>query len=148
MSRHGYVNDYDDDNWSTIRWRGAVESAIRGKRGQALLKELETSLLALPEKKLCKNDFASEKKGQVCALGAVALKRRVDKGMSLKDAIREIEEKYPQGEEPDVISAEMNIADALLREITYVNDDGGYNNERATKRYERVLSWVQKQIVR
>lgn len=32
MSRCGYSDDYDQ--WALIRWRGAVESAIRGKRGQ------------------------------------------------------------------------------------------------------------------
>ncbi|ENQ7660184.1 hypothetical protein ACEQOL_006537 [Pseudomonas aeruginosa] len=38
MSRSGYCDDLD--NWSLICWRGAVSSAIKGKRGQAFLIEL------------------------------------------------------------------------------------------------------------
>jgi hypothetical protein len=37
MSRSGYSDDLE--NWSLIRWRGAVASAIRGRRGQAFLRE-------------------------------------------------------------------------------------------------------------
>lgn len=33
MSRSGYSEDLD--MWDLIRWRGAVKSALRGKRGQA-----------------------------------------------------------------------------------------------------------------
>ena len=41
MSRSGYTDDYDDGyEWANIRWRGAVKSAIRGKRGQATLKAI------------------------------------------------------------------------------------------------------------
>lgn len=50
MSRSGYSDDYDFDNWQLIRWRGAVNSAINGRRGQAFLKELLTAIEALPEK--------------------------------------------------------------------------------------------------
>lgn len=42
MSRSGY-ND-DCDGWALIRWRGAVNSAINGKRGQAFLRELVAAL--------------------------------------------------------------------------------------------------------
>jgi len=38
MSRSGYSDDCDV--WALIRWRGAVKSAIRGARGQAMLREL------------------------------------------------------------------------------------------------------------
>jgi len=47
MSRSGYSDDCDDQ-WSLICWRGAVKSAIRGKRGQAFLKEMLAALDALP----------------------------------------------------------------------------------------------------
>lgn len=45
MSRSGY-NDYSIDNWDLIRWRGQVASAIKGKRGQAFLRELIEALVA------------------------------------------------------------------------------------------------------
>lgn len=31
MNRSGYVDAYDD-SWHVIKWRGAVASAVRGKR--------------------------------------------------------------------------------------------------------------------
>ena len=75
MSRSGYVDDVDD-NWDLIRWRGAVKSALRGKRGQAFLKEMIEALDALPEKMLIGNTLEAD--GMVCAMGAVGLKRGVD----------------------------------------------------------------------
>jgi len=43
MARHGLVSssdDYDSNNWDYICWRGAVASALRGKRGQSFLRDL------------------------------------------------------------------------------------------------------------
>lgn len=51
MSRSGYYEDYEHD-WYQIMWRGAVKRAIRGKRGQAFLREMLTALDALPEPRL------------------------------------------------------------------------------------------------
>jgi hypothetical protein len=67
MSRSGY-QDYTDQ-WEVIRWRGAVRSAIRGKRGQAFLREMLAALDALPDKRLIRNEL--EVNGEYCALGAV-----------------------------------------------------------------------------
>lgn len=68
MSRSGYTEDCD--GWQLIMWRGAVASALRGKRGQAFLKEMLAAFDALPEKKLTQNTL--EKDGAVCALGRSA----------------------------------------------------------------------------
>ena len=69
MSRSGYIDDFDDQ-WSLICWRGAVKSAIRGKRGQSFLRELRDALDAMPIKKLISDDLVRD--GEVCAIGAVA----------------------------------------------------------------------------
>lgn len=143
MSRSGYRDDLDQ--WDLIRWRGAVASAIRGKRGQALLKELEAALLTLPEKKLCAYAVAEPEGGQVCALGAVLLKRRLDKGMALKAALEEIDRDYPEGEEAERFQPEVDVAEALLKEIVYINDED-YAFSTPEKRYEGVLSWVRQKI--
>ena len=45
MSRSGYSDD--DEDGRLAMWRGAVQSAIRGKRGQAALRELLTALDAM-----------------------------------------------------------------------------------------------------
>ena len=50
MSRSGYTDECD--GWEFVRWRGAVNSAIRGKRGQAFLNEMVTALDAMQEKRL------------------------------------------------------------------------------------------------
>ena len=144
MSRSGYSDDCY--GWELVRWRGAVASAICGKRGQALLKELETALVSLPEKKLIQHEFANPETGQVCALGAVALKRRLAEGVSLPDALKDVEAKYPEGEEAEVIAEEMNVANALVKEITSVNDDEFYGRSTPEERYKRVLNWVREQI--
>ena len=57
-------------------WRGRVASSIRGKRGQAFLKEMLAALDAMPEKKLIANEL--EHNGCVCAIGSVGKARGVD----------------------------------------------------------------------
>ena len=75
MSRSGYSVDGDLDHWQLIRWRGAVNSAMNGKRGQAFLRELLDALDALPEPKLIDHDLVrydgSTDTNLFCALGAV-----------------------------------------------------------------------------
>jgi hypothetical protein len=144
MSRSGYHDDLD--HWALIRWRGAVASAIRGKRGQAILKELEAALVALPEKKLCKNDFADPESETVCALGAVALKRKIEQGKDRTSAFKEIAQEFPEGCEAEEVAGDFDIADALAKEITYINDEWGPWGCTPEQRYEEVLKWVREQI--
>lgn len=108
MSRHGYTDDMDD-NLAMGRWRAAVNSAVRGKRGQAFLRELLAALDALPEKKLIAEELV-EQDGQVCALGAIGKARGLD--MSGIDP-----------EDPDSIHGYFGIANAMAREIIWINDE-------------------------
>ena len=55
MSRSGYCDDLDPLDLG--RWRAQVASAIRGKRGQKLLKELLTALDSMPKKELIANEL-------------------------------------------------------------------------------------------
>ena len=83
MSRSGYSEDCE--NWDLVRWRGAVQSAIRGARGQKFLRELVAALDALPEKKLIAHELKDEN-GAVCALGSVAVARGLDvSGVDFED---------------------------------------------------------------
>lgn len=133
MSRANYSDDVED-NWQIIIWRGAVASAIRGKRGQAFLKEMLAALDAMPEKRLIASDL--EHKGNVCAIGSVGLRRGVD--MSKLDP-----------EDSNRIAAEFGIADALVREIEYENDEGTLNwKETPEQRWQRMRSWVERQIIK
>jgi hypothetical protein len=129
MSRSGYIDDID--TWPFIKWRGAVESAIRGKRGQVFFKDLLAALDAMPVKRLIANDLVKE--GEVCALGALGVKREID--MTNLDS-----------EDHETVSRKFDIADALAREVVFVNDEGAYHTETSEMRFERVRKWVLMQI--
>ena len=64
MSRSGYSDDCSGRELNL--WRGAVESAIRGKRGQAFLREMLVALDAMPEKRLIAGELVTPT-GEVCA---------------------------------------------------------------------------------
>lgn len=131
MSRSGYSDDIDD-RWSLIRWRGAVESAIRGKRGQAFLREMLVALNAVQEKGLVTNELITAT-GEVCALGAVAVARGLD--------VKEIDP-----EDRETVAAKFEIAPALACEIMFLNDEGGPHKESPWARWFRIRTWVQQQI--
>ena len=61
MSRSGYVDEIE--NWALIRWRGQVASAIRGRRGQRLLRDLLVALDAMPEKELIVHELETASGG-------------------------------------------------------------------------------------
>jgi len=126
MSRSGYVDDLDE--WAMIRWRGAVASAIRGKRGQALLREMLAALDALPEKRLIENALVQD--GEVCAFGAVARAR----------GIGEIDYD-PDDDDPDIIAHLFGVSRALACEIMYENDEGGWR-ETPEARFARIRRWI------
>lgn len=130
MSRSGYIWEWDD-LWAIIRSRGAVNSAIKGKRGQALLREMLTALDAMPKKRLIAGDLVKE--GEVCALGAVAVAREID----TKDI-----DPYDR----KIIGDTFNIASALAAEIAYINDEAVDWDETPEQRFIRVHAWVVKNL--
>ena len=125
MSRSGYIDS--GNGWELIRWRGAVASAICGKRGQAFLVELVRSLDALPEKRLVGESLVSNE--GVCALGSVAVRR----GLRVDD----LDDGY-DGEE---VAERFGIAEALAREIMHENDEGR-RNETPEQRWIRIRDWA------
>lgn len=129
MSRSGYGEDRYD-HWAVIRWRGAVASAIRGRRGQAFLKEMLAALDALPEKKLVREDLENEY--GVCALGAVGRMRGLD--MSKIDP-----------EDCEQVIDAFKISSALAREIMWYNDDA-WCQLTDDQRFEKMRNWVAKKI--
>lgn len=125
MSRSDYQDD--PDNWALIRWRGAVESAKRGKRGQALLREMAAALDAMEVKVLIKRKLAAD--GNYCALGVVGAARGLD--MAQIDT-----------EDRDEVASAFDIADALACEVMYENDHGGPPSESPEWRWRRMRRWV------
>lgn len=130
MSRSGYSDDVDVLDLG--RWRGQVASAIRGKRGQKLLKDLLAALDAMTEKVLIANELEASD-GGVCALGAVGRARGID--MANVDP-----------EEFEVVAPIFNIAEPLAREITYENDECGMWHETPEQRFTRMRKWVAERI--
>jgi hypothetical protein len=130
MSRSGYVDDYDGQ---VELYRQAVENAILGKRGQALLRRLRDALDAMPAKRLI-TDAIQDERGEVCALGA--LDPTAPNAVDGYDAA-------------DKIARHFNIAPALAAEIVYMNDeycDWRTPAETPEQRWTRMREWVRKQI--
>jgi len=131
VSRSGYDDYYDgDDYWDLIRWRGAVQSAIRGRRGQAFLRDMLTALDELPAPRLiCGYLYRDGPEGGVCALGAVGLAR----GMDMTDL-----DSYDR----EQVAIAFAVAPALAAELSYINDESSARPESPDERWVRVRAWV------
>jgi len=136
MSRSGYTDDCES-NWSLICWRGAVKSAIRGRRGQKLLQELAMALDAMPVKRLITNDLENAE-GEFCTLGVLGAAR------GLREEFKKVDP-----EDSDEIAALFDIAPALAREIVYENDEGDVWREYTpAQRWSRMREWVDDNLIK
>jgi hypothetical protein len=140
MSRSGYIDD-GENPWL---YRGSVARAIMGKRGQAFLRELVDALDALPTKRLIAHELIEDPpafvppefaRPQVCAIGAVGLKRGVE--MAAIDP-----------RDHDTLGDKFNIASILVAEIEFENDEAFYYPDRETpeNRWQRMRDWAQRQL--
>ena|ERR1700744_589597 len=131
MSRSGYSDDCENINL----YRGTVERAIRGRRGQAFLKELAKAMDEMPVKRLIANELVTET-GEVCAIGVVCKKRGLDVS------------------EVDIWNSEevgklVGIAQSMAAEIEFENDEGAYyrnKSETPEERWQRIRKWVSEQL--
>ena len=117
---------------SRICWQGAVQSAIKGKRGQQFLRDLLAALDAMPTKRLIAEELERQD-GEVCAIGALGKVRGVD--MSTLDP-----------KDYEIVAKSFGIASALVREIVYENDEGCYDSETPGRRWARMRNWVARAI--
>ena len=142
MSRSGYTDDYDEDGTGGL-WRGAVERAIRGKRGQAMFRELLAALDAMPDKSLAADSLVTAE-GEFCTLGALGHARGIDM-------------KPIDPEDWNAVAKSFDIAPALVREVVYMNDefeDGNhsvagkwtYSPETPAQRWTRMRAWAAHQL--
>lgn len=116
MSRSGYSEDCEN----LQLWRGNVERAIKGKKGQEFFRELLAALDALPTKRLIPHELVSED-GECCALGAVALARKLD--------VASVDE------------SDLGISSMLAQEVVYMNDEYHRRNT-PEERWQRIRNWV------
>jgi len=141
MSRSGYSDDCG--GWGLVCWRGAVKSALSGKRGQSFLVELRDALDAMPDKRLVTDTLEAD--GQFCTLGVLGAKRGLE--MSAIDShCRES------------VSEAFGIAEAMAAEIVYENDEhpgnyemqpdgrGKWVAETPEHRWHRMRKWVESNI--
>ncbi|MFI5299221.1 MAG: hypothetical protein ACHREM_14080 [Polyangiales bacterium] len=106
---------------------------MNGKRGQGLLREMAAALDAMPVKELIAHDLVSNG-GKVCALGAVAVARKLD--------VSELDES-----EPDDVASAFGIARSLACEIAYENDEAGSHKETPSERWKRMREWVRASLI-
>lgn len=164
MSRSGYRDDYGDDYPGQLElYRANVARSIRGKAGQARLRELREALLALPEKRLADDLFAPAT-GEACALGVWAKRHMPD-----AEAVQKFD-----GDDDDTarLLKPFGWPNLVVRDLVYINDCESYiyeehaaphrnprdYNYRSTwpiyrarpetdeERYARVLAWVTEHI--
>ena len=128
MSRSGYEEGYDD--LAMGRWRGVVASAIRGKRGQAFLRDLVAALEEMSNKRLIAHQL--RKDGEVCALGALGEKR----GLNLE---------IMDPDDSEQIARAFGIATPLAQEVMYLNDEYCYRST-PENRWGALLSWAKKHL--
>lgn len=127
MSRSGYTDDYE-----TIElYRRTVLNAVRGKRGQAFLRDLLAALDAMPSKRLIPHELVNES-GEVCAIGSLGVQRGVD--MSQIDAL-----------DRDSVAKAFGIAPSLAAEIEYLNDEW-HAPETPEQRWARMRRWVERML--
>ena len=138
MSRSGYNDDWDWDN-SIHLWRGAVNSAINGKRGQEFLRDLLAALDAKPEKTLVANALET-KDGNHCALGVIGHLRGIDMPAT------EVGWDELDDSSTTWMAHKLGIARSLAAEIVFLNDEGGYSPETDEQRFVRVRNWVASMI--
>jgi hypothetical protein len=127
LSRSGYSDYWEGDVLANL-YRGAVKSALQGKRGQAFLKEMLAALLTIPDQRLARDELIVADDNTVCALGAVGKARGLDMG----------------GMDPydyHTVAGTFNIAEAMAREIMYENDSR-WKGETPEQRWLRMCNWI------
>lgn len=152
------INCADEEEWPGQfgLWDANCRRSIKGRKGQAALRELEAALLALPEKRLIA-DKLEDDEGRVCAIGALAKA----KGVTPKaDPDYEMEEVGVELGMPRMVAWKVvaendvtldkvwNVAEGPLAPNDYPYQGGLLLIRDVTpeERYEKMLAWVQEQL--
>ena len=133
MSRSGYSDDCSGAKLNL--WRGAVDSAIKGTRGQAFIAEAIRALDAMLRKELIAESLQETASGEFCTLGAVGYARGL--------ALAPLENLSAR----DVAKA-FSITHAMAAEIMYENDDEGdqYDDKTPEQRWIRMRKWLESNL--
>lgn len=127
MSRSGYGDDCENIEL----YRATVERALRGKRGQAFLRELAAEMDAMPVKVLISDELINEH-GEVCTIGVVCKARGTD--------VSRI-----NYEDPSSVGKAIGVARSMAAEIAYMNDEWA-TDATPHQRWQRMRKWVAENI--
>lgn len=152
--------NYDSGDWEEANyylWAANVRRAIEGRRGQLALRELEAALLALPEKRLISGALCHE--GQVCALGALGVYKRMQQGATREEALAWVWEHTPHYSDGEIMEytavdtadfgkAHLGLTYVLAWHIAQENDehDAFTGPQTPEQRYEWMLRWVRREL--
>jgi len=124
MSRSGYSEDCEN----LELYRNAVERALKGKRGQKLLREMAAAMDAMPEKVLIADELI-DAEGDCCAIGVVCKARGLD--VSKVDPL-----------DRESVANLIGVAPSMAAEIAYMNDEWADHSETPQSRWIRMRKWV------
>ena len=132
MSRSGLVEADDCDNYNL--YRANVRRSIRGKKGQAFLREMADAMDSMPVKELIAEELIDEE-GNCCAIGTVCKSR----GLSVKSV---------DSTDPESVGKLVGISRLMAAEIEFENDDDfGFEVETPAKRWTRMRKWIDSNLV-
>ena len=141
MTRSGYIDDEPGDYYHLFR--ASVDRAIKGKRGQAFLRELAEAMDTMPEKVLISDELINAE-GHCCAIGVVC-------------GSRGLEVAKVDCDDPWQVGGLVGIARSMAAEISYENDECGHFvkssdgrwswDETPEHRWTRMRKWVERNIV-
>ena len=137
MSRYCDSDDYDWEPWMEGQAAGAMRSAIRGHRGQQLLRDLIAGLDALPVPELAAGALEDPETGCVCALGAVRLQRGAEAVPLRFDP-----------DDPDIdwrdLAKPFDISETLANAVVSQNEYGSKRNDEQSRRrrWQSVRAWA------
>ena len=127
MGRSGYIEADDCDENSMLRvagWQANVRRCLRGRPGQKFLWELYEALQALRDHELVTGALLDTSTGAVCALGAVAVYRKMQIPVEFTTTGAPDDEP-DEYEFAEAMGPFFGIKDMLASEIMYENDECG-----------------------
>lgn len=156
------ISEEEDHPNQAALWEANMERSLRGRKGQAALRELEAALLALPEKRLIANDTVSAD-GAVCSIAALAKHRGYKGNLELPQMAGDGDDwdnesgdkffdeyEYEEAVEAAMmkVAGDLGIPRMVAFAIIYENDDGMWREPTPERRYEHMLKWTQRQIAK
>lgn len=167
--RIGYSEDEERPGQFAL-WQANCERSLAGRKGQAALRELEAALVSMPVHRLEMEVFV-EPSGEVCALGSLAVARKMREGLTRDEAVAACAELDPEDSQSHGMALGFpSLAAWKVVEVNDIINDSwcwvtceGPNNFHAygdhykagydarfpmtpEERHRRVLAWVREHL--